>query len=179
VTEPPRAVTALLTIYPQARIVGRENISFGDPVIVDDFAMIVARNPVVIGNYVHLAAFSSITGGQRVEIGDFSAVSQGARILTGTDDFTSWGFGNSTVPAEFRNATRAPVVIGRFCIIGANAVVLPGVTIGEGATVGAGTVVTRDLEPWGVYLGNRWLRNRDRAGVLATHERFLRSQVAL
>lgn len=168
----------MLTIYPLARIIGRENVTFGDPVIVDDFALILARDPVTIGNHVHIAAFSSITGGQRVDIGDFTAVSQGARVLTGTDDFTDWGFGNSTVPSEFRNATRAPVRIGRFCIIGANAVVLPGVTIGEGATVGAGTVVTRDLEPWGVYLGNRRLRDRDRTGVLANHERFLASKAA-
>ena len=166
------------TIYPLARIIGREHVQFGDPVIVDDFSLIVARDPVVIGDYCHIAAFSSITGGQRVEVGDFSAISQGARILTGTDDFTDWGFGNSTVPSEFRNTTRAPVRIGRFCIIGANSVVLPGVTIGEGATVGAGTVVTRDLEPWGVYLGNRRLRDRDRDGVLTTHTRFLNSEAA-
>jgi acetyltransferase-like isoleucine patch superfamily enzyme len=158
--------------------VGRTNITFGDPVIIDDFVLIMARDPMLIGNFVHVAAFASITGGERVEIGDFSSVSQGARILTGTDDFTGWGFGNSTVPGEFRNATRAPVSIGRFCIVGANAVVLPGVTIGEGAMVGAGTVVTRDLEPWGVYLGNRRLRDRDRAGVRATHERFLATQAA-
>jgi acetyltransferase-like isoleucine patch superfamily enzyme len=165
-------------IHPLARIIGRENITFGNPVIVDDFALILARDPVMIGNYVHIAAFSSITGGQRVEVGDFSAVSQGARVLTGTDDFTDWGFGNSTVPSGFRNATRAPVVIGRFCIVGANAVVLPGVTIGEGATIGAGTVVTRDLEPWGVYLGNRRIRDRDRPGVLANYDRFLDSQAS-
>lgn len=168
----------MLTIYPLARIVGRENIVFGDPVIIDDFVLIVARDPLLIGNYVHVAAFSSITGGERVDIGDFSAVSQGARILTGTDDFTGWGMGNSTVPSAFRNATRAPVMIGKFCIIGANAVVLPGVNIGEGATVGAGTVVSRDLDPWGVYLGNRRLRDRDRAAVLATHGRFLESQAS-
>lgn len=166
----------MLKIYPSARIVGQEYIRFGDPVLVDDFVLVVAREPMVIGDYVHLAAFSSITGGERVDIGDFSAISQGARILTGTDDFTGWGFGNSTVPAEYRNATRAPVSIGRFCIVGANAVVLPGVSVGEGATVGAGTVVTRDLAPWGVYLGNRRLRDRDRAGVLATHSDFLQRE---
>lgn len=161
-----------LTEHESARIVGRENIVFGDPVLIDDFVLVMAREPIILGNYVHLACFSSITGGDRVEIGDFSAVSQGARLLTGTDDFTGWGFGNSTVDERYRNTTRAPISIGRFCIIGANAVVLPGVTIGEGATIGAGTVVTRDLEPWGVYLGNRRIRERDRAGVLENHRRF-------
>lgn len=168
----------MLRIHDSARIGGRENIEFGDPVLVDDFVLIVARDRMTIGNHVHIACFASITGGAEVTIGDFSAVSQGARVLTGTDDFVGWGFGNSTVPEEYRNTKRAPVRIGRFSIIGANAVVLPGVTIGEGAVVGAGSVVTRDLEPWGVYIGNRRHRERDRDGVLATHARFLEQESA-
>lgn len=161
-----------VTVYPLARLIGTENIKFGDPVLIDDFTLVVARDPVEIGNYVHIACFSSITGGQHVKIGDFSAVSQGARLLTGTDDFIHGGFGNSTVPNEFRNTLRAPISVGRFCIIGANAVVLPGVNIGEGAVVGANSVVTRDLEPWGVYIGNRRYRERDRETVLSNFKAF-------
>jgi len=161
-----------VTIFPTARVVGEEHIAFGDPVLIDDFTLIVARDPMTIGHHVHIACFASITGGAAVTIGDYAAVSQGARILTGTDDFTGWGFGNSTMPEEYRNTTRAPVDIGRFCIVGANAVVLPGVRIGEGATVGAGSVVTRDLDPWGVYVGNRRIRDRDERGVRATLARF-------
>jgi acetyltransferase-like isoleucine patch superfamily enzyme len=163
----------MLTIYDSARIVGRENIRFGDPVLIDDFVLVVARGTITIGNHVHLACFSSITGGEEVNLGDFVAISQGARVLTGTDDFTGWGFGNSTVDEKYRNTKRAPITVGRFSIIGANAVVLPGVTIGEGVTVGAGTVVTRDLAPWGVYLGNKRIRDRDRDQVLANYERFV------
>ena len=158
--------------FEHTKIVGIENIAFGKNIIIDDFAFVYARGRIRIGNYVHIACFASITGGAELEIGDFSAISQGARVLTATDDFKGWGFGNSTVPEEYRNATRAPVSIGRFCIIGANSVVLPGVTIGEGATVGAGTVVTRNLAPWGVYLGNRRIRERDRNGVINNFARF-------
>jgi acetyltransferase-like isoleucine patch superfamily enzyme len=161
-----------VTVYDNAKLIGVENIVFGTPVIIDDFALVVARDPVVIGNYVHIACFSAITGGGRVELGDFSAVSQGAKLLTGTDDFVDGGFGNSTVPAEYRNTIRAPIIVGRFCIVGANAVVLPGVSIGEGAVVGANSVVTRDLEPWGVYIGNRRHRERNREGVLNRFREF-------
>lgn len=161
-----------VTVYDGAKLIGVENIRFGSPVLIDDFTLIVARDEIVIGNYVHLACFSSITGGERVQIGNYSAVSQGARLLTGTDDFIHGGFGNSTVPAEYRNALRAPISIGKFCIVGANAVVLPGVTIGEGSVVGANSVVTRDLEPWGVYIGNRRYRERDRTAVLDGVQRF-------
>ena len=164
--------SAGVTVYDGAKLIGVENIQFGSPVLIDDFALIVARDPVVIGNFVHIACFSSITGGERVELGDYSAVSQGARLLTGTDDFIHGGFGNSTVPTEYRNARRAPISIGRFCIVGANAVVLPGVTIGEGAVVGANSVVTGDLDPWGVYIGNRRHRERDRDAVLEGVQRL-------
>jgi len=168
-----------VTVYDSAKLIGIENMVFGTPVIIDDFSLIVAREPVILGNYVHIACFSAITGGGRVELGDFSAVSQGAKLLTGTDDFIDVGFGNSTVPSEYRNAVRAPITIGRFCIVGANAVVLPGVTIGEGAVVGANSVVTRDLEPWGVYIGNRRHRERNREGVLRRYLDFKRSLAAI
>jgi galactoside O-acetyltransferase len=158
------------------KIIGSENIEFGHDVIIDDFVLIYARTRMTIGNHVHIACFTSITGGEAVEIGDFSAVSQGCRIMTGTDDFKDWGFGNSTVPEEYRNTKRAPVKIGRFCIIGANSVVLPGVTIGEGATVGACSVVTKDLQPWGVYIGNRHIKDRNKEAVLGTYERYLSEQ---
>lgn len=165
-----------VTTFEYTKIIGIGNIVFGKHIIIDDFVFIYAKNTIRIGNYVHIACFSSMTGGEAIDIGDYSAISQGCRILTGTDDFTDWGFGNSTIPEEYRNTKRAPVKIGRFCIIGANSVVLPGVTIGEGATVGACSVVTRDLEPWGVYIGNRRIKERNRDAVLKTYERYLYEQ---
>lgn len=159
--------------FEYTKIVGVENIEFGKNVIIDDFVFIYAMSGMRIGNYVHVACFSSITGGEWLEISDFCAISQGCRILTGTDDFIDWGFGNSTIPEKYRNTKRAPVQIGRFCVVGANSIVLPGVAVGEGTTVGACSVVTRDLEPWGVYIGNRRIRERNREEVLKNYEKFL------
>jgi galactoside O-acetyltransferase len=159
--------------FEYTKIVGLENIKFGNHIIIDDFAFVYATTPMTIGSFVHIACFSSVIGGADLMIEDFVAISHGSRILTGTDDFTGWGFGNSTVPERFRNVTRRPIHIGRFCIVGANSVVLPGVTIGEGAMVGANSVVTRNLEPWGVYLGNRKISERDRAGVLSNYQQFM------
>lgn len=89
-------------VRPSTKIVGLEHLTFGTHVMVDDFVLISARAPITIGNYVHIACFASITGGEHVNIGDYCAVSQGARLLTATDDFTDWGFGNSTIDEEFR-----------------------------------------------------------------------------
>ena len=76
---------------------------------------------------------------------DYSGLSSGVRIFTGSDDFKGHGFGNPTIDERFRNLKIGEVCIRRFAIIGANSVVLPDVEIGEGASVGAGSVITRDL----------------------------------
>ena len=141
--------------FEYTKIIGIENIEFGKNIIIDDFAFIYAKGKIKLGNYVHIGIYASITGGDELIVGDFCAISQGVRILTATDDFKDWGFGNSTIDNQFRNVKSLPIKIGNFSIIGANSVVLPGVTVGEGSMVGANSTITRDLEPWGVYIGNK------------------------
>jgi len=53
-----------------------------------------------------------------------------------------------------RKGELEPCRIGRGASIGGNATILPGVSIGEGAMVGAGSVVTRDVPPWHLAMGN-------------------------
>ena len=155
------------------KIIGIENIEFGKNIIIDDFAFIYAKGKIKLGNYVHIGIYASITGGDELIIGDFCAISQGVRILTATDDFKDWGFGNSTIDNQFRNVKSLPITIGRFSIIGANSVILPGVTIGEGAMVGANSTITKDLEPWGIYVGNKRISERNKKEVLKNYEKFL------
>lgn len=56
----------------------------------------------------------------------------------------------------------APVHIGDDVFIFSNAMVMPGVTIGEGAIVLAGSVVTKDVEPWAIVGGNPAKKIRER-----------------
>lgn len=159
--------------FEYTKIIGLENIEFGKHIIIDDFTLIYAKEIIKIGNYVHIASFTSISGGGELVIGDLCAISSGCRILTGTDDFKEHGFGNSTIANEFRNVQTEKVSIEQFAIIGGNSVVLPGVVIGEGASVGAGSVVTKDLEPWGIYVGNKKVGERNKNEVLKNFEKFL------
>ena len=159
--------------FEYTKIIGIENIDFGKYIIIDDFVLIYAKEKIKIGHFVHIANFSSITGGNELTIGNYAAISQGCRILTATDDFKDWGFGNSTVSNEFRNITSQPITIGDYCIVGANSVVLPGVSIGKGATIGANSVITKDLEPWGIYIGNKKVGTRNKEEVLKNYEKFL------
>jgi acetyltransferase-like isoleucine patch superfamily enzyme len=60
---------------------------------------------------------------------------------------------NPTVPEELAGVTSAPVTVGRHAIIGAAAVILPGVTIGTGAAVGAQSLVRRDVADFTIVGG--------------------------
>jgi galactoside O-acetyltransferase len=162
-----------VSIFEHKKIIGLENIEFGRNIIIDDFVFIYAKKRIKIGNNVHIASFTSITGGEYFTMEDFSGLSSGVRIFIGSEDFQEWGFGNPTIDEKYRNIKRAPIHIGKFCVIGANSVILPGVTVGEGATVGAGSVVSKNLEPWGIYIGNRKIGDRDKLGVLENYNKFL------
>jgi acetyltransferase-like isoleucine patch superfamily enzyme len=171
--QPFRCIGSNVKVYKFAIILSPENVTLGSDVIIDDFVFIGAHKRLVLGNRVHVGSHSSITGGGRVLMSDFTALSSGVRLISGTDDYTGDSLTNPTIPPEFRNVRRGTIVLEPHVLIGSNAVVLPDITIGEGSTVGAGSVVTRSLEPWGVYAGvpARLLKARPKT-LLETERRF-------
>jgi len=140
-------------IYPRAHIVSPEAISIGDSVIIDDFVFLVGGVETRIGSFVHLASFTSYLGRGRLTIGDFVSISSGARLYTGIDDFSGGSLVGPGVPEPYRQPTRTFLTVEKFALVGANAVVFPGVTLGEGCAVGALSLVNKDCEPWTIYGG--------------------------
>jgi galactoside O-acetyltransferase len=163
-------------IFEPTVIVNIDNIEFGKNIIIDSFVLIQAKKKIKIGNHIHIPSFSSITGGGKLTMEDYSGLSSGVRIFTGSDDYKDWGFGNPTIDEKFRNIKIGEVLINKFAIIGANSVILPDVEIGEGAAVGAGSVVTKSLEPWGIYIGNKKIGERNKEEVLNNFKAFLNTE---
>lgn len=91
-----------------------------------------------------------ICASERVEIG--SGVLIGADVIISDTDFHPLSPNRRRAPLS--SATRKPVTIEDDVFIGARSIVLKGVTIGMGAVVGAGAVVTRDVEPMTIVAGN-------------------------
>lgn len=167
-----------VVIWPRAHVVGAEHISIGDSVIIDDFVFLMATRPHRIGSFVHIASGVMIVGGGELVAEDFAGISGGTRVYTGNDDYLGESLTGPAVPEGYRNPVRSFVRFGKHCIIGANSVVLPGVVIGEGAAVGALSLVNRDLEPWTVYGGSpaRPIRDRRSDKILAL-EAQLRAEI--
>jgi acetyltransferase-like isoleucine patch superfamily enzyme len=141
-------------IYPQAKIVAPEVIMIGDSVKIDDFSFIVGGLKTMIGSFVHIASFASVTGGGEFIMDDFSAISSGVRVFTGNEDYSGATMTNPAVPARYRTPTRGTVHIEKHAIVGANSVILPGVTIGEGAVIAPNSTITQSCAPWRLYAGN-------------------------
>ncbi len=80
----------------------------------------------------------------RIELGPGATLAQEAYLCTGTHDFDQ-----ASTPLK-----TAAISVGADAFIGLRAIVLPGVTIGIGCIAGAGAVVSRDTEAWGIYAGN-------------------------
>jgi len=167
-----------VTIWEKAKIINPEVISIGNSVIIDDFVFLMGGQKIEIGSFVHIGSFTCITGGGEFIMEDFSGLSGGVKIYTGNEDYSGGCLTNPTVPFPYRIPTRSFVYIKKHAIIGANSVILPGVTIGEGAAIGANSLVTKDCEPWKVYFGSpvKAIKLRPKEKILELEEE-LRSKV--
>lgn len=149
-----RAVGEDVAISDAARFYNARFIEIADHVRIDDFCILSAgAGGIRIGRHVHIGCYASLIGQEEIRLEDFSNLSGRVSVYSSNDDYTGESFTNPTVPDELRKPTYAPVRIGRHAIVGCGAVILPGVTIGEGAAVGALTLVARDLDPFTINVG--------------------------
>lgn len=136
-------------------IIGQENISIGDNSRIDDYCMLVASGTgyISIGSNVHIAGYCLLSGGSGIVMEDYSGISHGVKVYSRTDDYSGEYLTNPTVPECFTGGDRGAVTIKKHAIVGSGSVILPNLTIGEGVSVGAQSLITKDLEPWFVYFG--------------------------
>lgn len=140
-------------ISDKAVFYGTEEIEIGDRSRIDDFVIISGK--VVIGKNVHITCFSLVSGGTAgIVFHDFSQVAWRCTLFANSDDYMGNTLVGATIPKKYRHMiTNKPIVVESHALLGTNCIVLPGTTIGEGASVGAMSMVNKDLEGWYVYTG--------------------------
>jgi len=170
-----KSVGENVQIHETANIVGLENVSIGDNVRIDAFVNIVSggSGSLTIGSYIHIGAHCHIGAGCGVTIEDFSTLAQGCRLYSVSDNYDGETMTNPMVPAEYTRSEKGQVRLGRHVIIGSGSVILPGVAIGEGAAVGALSLVKESTEDWTVYAGCPARAVRARSKKLLEAERRL------
>jgi acetyltransferase-like isoleucine patch superfamily enzyme len=136
-----------------------ETFEIGDSVFIGDHAYLQGRfnGTFSIGNHVWIGPQAYFDARDLV-LGDYVGWGPGAKVL---------GSEHTGLPLDepiIRTDLRAlPVRVDAWADIGTNATLLPGVTVGKGAIVGAGAVVTKDVPPFAIVAGipARFLRWRD------------------
>ena len=121
--------------------------SLGDYSVVESFCCINnAVGDVIIGHHTRIGLHNTVIG--PVTIGSHVNLAQGITITALNHNFSDGG-----QRIDQQGITTAQVTIGDDIWIGANAVVLPGVTIGAHSVVAAGAVVTKDVPPYSLVAG--------------------------
>lgn len=135
------------------KIMRAENFEIDDYSRILDFAYIDAGAGLKIGKYSIVTWHCVIEGGAKTFIGDRVFIGPGTKILTSTYKFNGY-YTNEFLPEETRATEYGDITLKDDSYVGANSVIMPGVTIGEGALVGSNAFVNKDLEPWGIYVGS-------------------------
>lgn len=137
-----------------ATVYGASRISIGDNARIDDFSVLSAgRDGIELGRHVHIAVMCSLIGEAKIEMGDFSGLSSRVSIYSSSDDYSGAFMTNPTVPSLYKNVDSRPVMIGRHCIVGAGAVILPGTDMREGAALGSLSLAKGLLREFTIYSG--------------------------
>lgn len=158
-------------IFPHTVLICEKNLYLKDYVRISEYCWVHAGQLTVIGNFVHLGANMSLNGGGTCIIEDFCGIASGTRMISGSEEIDGSVLIGPMVPLEFRNAVRSKIHLQKHVFLCSNSVVLPGVTIGEGAVVAAGMVVTKDIEPWTINIPGKPIKKRESAKIKELEKR--------
>ena len=152
-----------------------ELVEIEDNVIIDDFCYI--STSLKVSSNVHISSGCKIIGGKSayVSFDQFSTLSPNVVIAAGSDDYIA-GIATPMIPSLFKgNVEVGSVKIGRHCIIGSNSTILPNVILNDGASVGANSMVKKDLDSWGLYAGTpvKKIKERDKYEILKLEKAYL------
>lgn len=99
-----------------------------------------------IGDHVRI----DIGHADMITLEDSVSIAGGTRLLCHQRDFSDYCVGDDYMKLGY---TIKPIILKKGCLVGMESFVMPGVTIGEGAVVAAGSMVTKDIPAWTVAMG--------------------------
>lgn len=146
-------------VYEWAKIVNQQNLEMEENVEIDDFVFLNAGEQTFIGANSCLHSGTKVVGGGELIIGRNVSVTYNCVLVTGYPKHTSHM--GSCVPREVKDTVRGRIEIGTEAFIGSGSVVMPDVSIGDGAVVGALSYVSEDVPPWTIQYPDGTRTSRD------------------
>ena len=149
-----KALGVNVFISDKASIYCPQYIEIGNNVRIDDFCVISAGvGGVSIGSYIHIGVFSSLIGAGRITLSNFCNISSKVAIYSSNDDYSGDWMTNPMVPSKYTNVEHKDVFLGKHVIVGSGSVILPGVTLSEGVSIGSLSLVNHSCKEYSVYAG--------------------------
>ncbi|PWK78788.1 acetyltransferase-like isoleucine patch superfamily enzyme [Mucilaginibacter oryzae] len=143
-----RGKGSVVRFYSRMDLFPFNKFSLGAKSIIEDFAVINnGVGDVFIGEGTGIGIGNVVIG--PVKIGNFSMTAQHV-VISGLNH----GYQDVTISPRHQKVTTKQITIDDNVWIGANCTVTAGVTIGKHSVIGAGSVVTRDIPPYSVAVGN-------------------------
>ena len=140
-------------------------MKIGSHVAIDAYFYCTVR--LTVGDYCHISSHVSVVGGKdaALTMGNFSHLAAGAKLIVYGDENLGEGLVSPIVPAKWRDKmVGGEIIVGDFVSVLTNAVVAPGVTLGEGCVLAANSLAKQDIPAWEVWGGTpaRFLKERRR-----------------
>lgn len=140
-------------IYPLCKMLNAENAMIDSHTRIMDNCWIDAGPLFMVGKHCMLTWGVIVEGQAEIRIGDRVFIGPGAKILSSTYKVHGY-YTMEFLPEGCSEIEYGNITINDDAYIAANCAILPGVTVGEGAVLGANSLATKDLEPWGIYVGS-------------------------
>lgn len=133
-----------------------KNVHLGSNVRIDCFSLLTAGDAgIVIEDHVHLSAYCFLVGSAgKIHLQSFSGLAARVSLFTATDDYSEGFLTNPTVPARYKKVRSGDIVLQKHALVGSGSVLMPGVTLGTAASVGALSFVNKSVPEFAIVSGN-------------------------
>lgn len=149
-------ISSNIFIGPYVQILGIDNVSIGDHCTIGEHTLITVNNrtnkdiQLRIGKNVYIGRDNFFSVGKLIDIGEYCIFGNKCSFICSDHIFD-----NPLIPyALSGNSYEKQIIIGVNCWLGHNVSVVGNVSIGYGSIVGANTVITKDVPPFSMVVGN-------------------------
>jgi len=150
-------------------------LHFGKGAFISPFGIYLYPDRIHIGDHVYIGPRAFISAVKGIVFGNGVTIGPEIMVMAGDHDFRRVGH---RIYESTEGGCDEKIIIGDDVWIGARVILLKGVFVGEGAVIGAGSVVTTNVIPYAVYAGNparkigtRFLREELREHLLLVKSR--------